>query len=188
FRFARRLQSVARPSIFSELSVNDRPTFGAATAKSAAFPVADDSGVMGDLWLTRHADLTFSDSDIRLVERVATQCAIALRQARLYRDGQSQLHELKRLNQLTDDFIHTVSHDLRKPLTNMKMAMQMLRVSLDSELSGREVASETEAEQGRIARYFKILDDECEREIGIINDLLDLQQMYERVGSTDSEV
>ncbi|MEO1133908.1 MAG: FHA domain-containing protein, partial [Cyanobacteria bacterium J06639_1] len=146
-----------------------------------AFPIADDSGVMGDLWLTRHADLTFSDRDIRLVERVATQCAIAMRQARLFRDGQTQLKELQRLNQLADNFISTVSHELRTPLTNMKMAMQMLRVSLGKELSLPREMHDPKTERGRIAQYFQILDEECEREIDIINDLLDLQQMYEQV-------
>ncbi len=73
-----------------------------------------------------------------------------------------QMRELQRLNQLKDDFLSTVSHELRTPVTNMKMAIHMLQVA-------------TQPEQRE--RYMKILEEECTREISLVNDLLDLQRL-----------
>jgi signal transduction histidine kinase len=37
-----------------------------------------------------------------------------------------QKKELATLNRLQDDFLRTISHELRTPVTNMTMAMPML--------------------------------------------------------------
>jgi GAF domain-containing protein len=56
-------------------------------------PIIDDQELIGDLWLFRHAEEGFDEFEIRLVEQVANQCAIAIRQARLYRVAQTQVQE-----------------------------------------------------------------------------------------------
>jgi signal transduction histidine kinase/pSer/pThr/pTyr-binding forkhead associated (FHA) protein len=142
-----------------------------------ACPIVDESGVLGDLWLVRQKEAAFEEQDIRLVEQVANQCAIALRQARLYQAVQNQVQELERLNRLKDDFLSTVSHELRTPISNMRMALQMLALSLESKLSLSVELAKPKSQQDRAARYFAILQEECEREIRLINDLLDLQRL-----------
>ena len=127
-----------------------------------ACPMVDDQGVIGDLWLFRPAGATFTSQEIRLVQQVANQCAIAIRQARLYQAAQAQVAALEELNQLKDDFLSTVSHELRTPMSNMKMAIHMLRTVTAPE---------------KQARYLDILQAECYREIELINDLLDLQRL-----------
>ena len=136
-----------------------------------ACPIFDDQGLLGDLWLFKPADLVFSEPEIRLVQQVATQCAIALRQSRLYQAAQAQVLELERLNQLKDDFLSTVSHELRTPVASITMTTQLLVQSLEkAELLG----SETHA---TINRYLKTLTEEGQREISLINDLLDLTRI-----------
>jgi signal transduction histidine kinase len=125
-------------------------------------PILDDQGVIGDLWLIHHKFYAFTEQDIRLAQQVANQCAIAIRQARLYKKSQAQVKELERLNQLKDDFLSTVSHELRTPLSNIKMATHMLRTAPTPE---------------KQARYMAILEAECNRETELINDLLDLQRL-----------
>jgi len=127
-----------------------------------ACPMVDDQGVMGDLWLFRQSEDAFTSQEIRLVQQVANQCAIAIRQARLYQAAQAQVAALEELNQLKDDFLSTVSHELRTPMSNMKMAIHMLK---------------TVSTPDRQARYLNILQAECSREIELINDLLDLQRL-----------
>lgn len=127
-----------------------------------ACPILDDQGVIGDLWLIHHRHYAFNEQDIRLVQQVANQCAIALRQAKLYEKSQAQVKELERLNQLKDDFLSTVSHELRTPLANIKMAIHMLKSAPTSE---------------KRDRYMAILESECSRETELINDLLDLQKL-----------
>ncbi len=142
-----------------------------------ACPILDDRGVLGDLWLINGRDHGFKDIEIRLVQQVANQCAIAIRQARLYQAAQSQVEELERLNTLKDDFLSTVSHELRTPVTSMKVALQLLGVTLNQEFDLSADQGKPKAEQSRISRYFYILQEECEREISLINDLLDLQRL-----------
>lgn len=133
-------------------------------------PLVDDRGVLGDMWLFKPRTEYFSDLEIRLVQQVANQCAIAIRQARLYQATQAQVEELEKLNRLKDDFLSTVSHELRTPMSSIKMATQMLEIVLKQ-------AGVLEAESTKVAKYFKILHEECQRETNLINDLLDLSRL-----------
>ena len=137
-----------------------------------ACPIMNDEGVLGDLWLINHKDYAFNDLEIRLVQQVANQCAIAIRQARLYQAATAQVEELEKLNRLKDDFLSTVSHELRTPVTNMKMAIHMLQIA--PALEQRE-------------RYLKVLRAECDRELELINNLLDLQQLQAMAYISDLE-
>ena len=134
-----------------------------------ACPIVDDQGVLGDLWLFKPSPEVFQELEIRLAQQVANQCAIAIRQARLYQTAQTQVQELQRLHALKDDFLSTVSHELRTPVTNMRMAIQMLEISLKQQPPSGNIDKNT--------RYLKILRDECDREANLINDLLDLQRL-----------
>ncbi|MCC5657138.1 response regulator [Nostoc sp. XA010] len=66
------------------------------------------------------------------------------------------------INQLKTDFLNLVSHELRSPLSNIKLMIQMIQLSPVTE----------EAE-----RYLQLMEGECDRELGLINDLLDLQRL-----------
>ena len=133
-------------------------------------PLTDNQGVLGDMWLFRRCDQCFNELEIRLVQQVANQCAIALRQSRLYQEIQAQVHNLEQLNYLKDDFLSSVSHELRTPMANIKMATQMLEILFKQTGVVHHASS-------RIAQYFKVLQDECQREINLINDLLDLSRV-----------
>jgi PAS domain S-box-containing protein len=140
-------------------------------------PVTDNQGILGDLLLFDQRERVFTPLEIRLVKQVANQCAIAIRQARLYQAVQTQVKELERLNHLKDDFLSTVSHELRSPVANMKMALQMLGVTIQAcgesdgnRLSDRDIRAKLEL-------YWQILNYECKRETDLINDLLDIQRL-----------
>jgi signal transduction histidine kinase len=164
-----------------------------------ACPMRDDQGVLGSLWLVHQSYYSFREQDIRLIEQVANQCAIALRQSRLFQEAQAQVQELERLNQLKDDFLSTVSHELRTPMASIKMAIQMLEINLRRlevltpmpELAAvgaavgaaldlpdaARIAAPPRAAAASVERYFSILKQECDREIGLITDLLDLTRL-----------
>jgi len=125
-----------------------------------------EQAVLGDLWLIHRKEYVFNEFEIRMVQQVANQCAIAIRQARLYQAAQAQVTELERLNQLKDQFLSTVSHELRTPIANVKMAIHMLK---------------TAPSQEKQTQYLSILESELAREEELINDLLDLQRLEESV-------
>ncbi len=133
-------------------------------------PLIDDQGVLGTFRLFKPPEEWFDSLEIRLVEQVANQCAIALRQARLYQAVQQQVKELERLHLLKDDFLSTVSHELRSPIANIKLAAQLLEVTL-------KPSGILENASSKAVSYFNILQDECHREIHLINDLLDLTRL-----------
>ncbi|MBD2104344.1 CHASE4 domain-containing protein [Leptolyngbya sp. FACHB-261] len=82
--------------------------------------------------------------------------------AQLHQQSQKQVQELQQLSLLKDDFLSTVSHELRTPLTNIRMAIRMLQLS------------ETQEQR---SRYLAVLQAECNREVDLVNDLLDLQRL-----------
>ncbi|HEY9647735.1 MAG TPA: response regulator, partial [Chroococcidiopsis sp.] len=104
-------------------------------------------------------------------QRLAAQSAAAIARA-----GQLELekHELQRLSQLKDDFLNTISHELRTPLANIKMAAHMLGIVLD-QLGVLDGDRNTRSES--LTRYMQILNDQCNQELSLVNDLLDLQKI-----------
>jgi PAS domain S-box-containing protein len=76
---------------------------------------------------------------------------------------------------LKESFLNTMSHELRTPISTMKLAIQMLTVALSRE--GVFIADPDHPTSNKIAYYLQILSDECDREIGLISDLLDLQKL-----------
>lgn len=84
-------------------------------------------------------------------------------QAQLYERTCQQIDQLQLLNQLKDEFMSSMSHELRTPLTAMSLAIRMLRQpTLPSD---------------RRQKYLEILEQECNKEIELINDLLSLQRL-----------
>jgi signal transduction histidine kinase len=169
-RYAELYHQLLEGDYFQFCSIQPHPDRGRVTM--LACPICDDEGVIGDLWLVNPAEYVFSEMEIRLVQQTANQCAIALRQARLYQASQHQVQELERLHQLKDEFLSTVSHELRTPMTNLKMGIRMLELSLESLI--HQVSPDA---YGRLQQYVSVLRGECERETSLINDLLDLQRL-----------
>jgi PAS domain S-box-containing protein len=87
--------------------------------------------------------------------------------------------EIQSLHRLKEEFLSTVSHELRTPLTNMKMAIQMLNIALkfQDDVSVSTDTTKKSPEWVKASRYFQILNNECDREINLINNFLDLQKL-----------
>lgn len=94
------------------------------------------------------------------------------------------IDELENLEQLKDDFLSTVSHELRSPITNIKIATQMLKILLQQDENTGSGATQSLSEmqhlttfRSKVNHYLLILEQECDREISLLNNLLDLQQL-----------
>lgn len=114
---------------------------------------------------------------LELQERVTNQSAIALRQEALYLHPPSPVDSSQQIEQLKDIFLSTVSHELRTPISTIKMAVQMLTLALSREGLLSSQPGKAPLNSNKIAHYLKILNDECNREIELITDLLDLQRL-----------
>lgn len=132
-------------------------------ADSAA-PIRDDMGnVTGAVMVFRDA-----------TERQSPQePSFSMLRAQLL---EQQMQELQRLAQLKDDFLSTVSHELRSPLANIKMSIHLLEINLDRQrLSSSEL--ETDSQSQRVKQYLSVLREECDQELNLVNNLLDLQRL-----------
>ncbi|WP_295621083.1 HAMP domain-containing sensor histidine kinase [Chamaesiphon sp. GL140_3_metabinner_50] len=91
-----------------------------------------------------------------------------------------RLGKLESICQHKDDYINSIAHDLRAPLMNIKMAMKMLRTSLetDPEISHLLLGHRSE-------KYLDILEQECDREVESIDRILDLQRLEFVSGERD---
>jgi signal transduction histidine kinase len=120
-----------------------------------------------------------------LTEFIATQPTVVSAAPLSYlAESIERVDELELICQKKDDFINNITHDLRAPLMNIKMAMRMLRISMrtDTELSNLLAGHPAE-------RYLAVLEQECDREVELINNILDLQRLetalLHKKGSTD---
>ena len=147
-------------------------------------PIVDDHGsLLGDIIMVRTCDAVFTDDEIHFVQQVADQCAIAIRQSHLYQAAQNQVEELERLNQLKDDFLSTISHELRTPMSNIQMGIDALDrhlKQLHQSLASSPLNSNTEASLAQwhvIHQCIQILQTESQRESELIEDLLNLSRL-----------
>ncbi|MCC5666566.1 GAF domain-containing protein [Nostoc sp. CHAB 5784] len=151
-------------------------------------PLESQGKILGFLVLQQAVTRSWQAAELNLVQMVCAQVSNAIIQSQTLRqvqtlvdertaklqsslELQAKLHErtrqyveqLQKLNELKDEFLSNMSDRLRYPLTNMLMSIRNLR------LPG--IAPE------RQVRYMDILEQECTKEINLINDLLTLQKL-----------
>lgn len=118
----------------------------------------DCDGVVVLLNHRRSASLALEEP---LAVNVASLVALALHQHHLHHQSQQCHEQLRYLNYLKEDFLSTLNHELRTPLTSMMLAIRMLR--------------RPDLTPERQAMYLDILEQQCNRETTLVNDLLMLQ-------------
>ena len=119
-------------------------------------------GILGNLWLLRPPEEIFKDFEVRLVQQIASQCAIAIRQARLFKASQTQVEELEKLNRLKDDFLKSVSHELRTPISSIQLSIQTLDKLFETETNIKKspkLAKVIDIFHHASQRYNKLIDD-----------------------------
>ena len=131
-----------------------------------ACPIFDDRGIIGNLWGLRPPDQVFSTLEIQLMQQMAAQCAIAIRQARLYEASNQQIIELAKLNQLKDDFLKTISHELKAPVSSIQLAAETMEILINNKQSLNKSAT--------FKRVINIFRNSCTRQKQLVDDLLTL--------------
>lgn len=158
------------------------PLFGRANSHDRS------NRILGFLILQHHQPHLWTEAEIELATWVSTQISTATLnhqalqqvrdlveertaqlkwsldvQAKLSEKMRQQIDQLQHLNQLKDEFLDTIQHELKTPLATMKMAIRMLRQpGLPPE---------------RQEKYLDILEQEWQREDHLIQDLLALQKL-----------
>jgi len=104
----------------------------------------------------------FGPEELAIAEELARRCALALDNARLYRQEQEALA-------LRDQFVAIASHELRTPVTGAKGFLELLE---------RQLARDT-PDAARIARYLAQVQGSIGRMEGLVADLLDVSRIQQ---------
>jgi len=130
--------ALMRPNVIVVPLTAHRRTFGALT-----FVYADSAR-------------TYSDVDFRFAHDMAYRAALAVENARAYRQVQAA-------NRAKDEFLATLSHELRTPLNAVLGWARMLR--------GGAVSQE------KMARAFEVVERNALAQLDLVEDLLDLSRV-----------
>jgi signal transduction histidine kinase len=108
---------------FSSLGIND----------AIVAPVGCEDGPPGILTIAnRIGDLTtFGNEDLHVLEALAKHIGVTIRNSRLTLRLEEALEREAETNQLKEDFLATISHELRSPLTSMHGYVKTMRAAGD---------------------------------------------------------
>ncbi|MBI2772934.1 MAG: GAF domain-containing protein [Chloroflexi bacterium] len=117
------------------------------------------------LSLSRALPRAFSEVDLRLAQTVGGLIAQVIENERLFAEA-SEAKVLRDLDQLKDEFLAAVSHDLRTPLTVISGSLELLaRQTGEAQPGAQRLISQAERHVQRLQRN--------------VEDLLDLAQLQE---------
>ena len=121
-----------------------RPIYVPDTAKEPRFlaqgfeipsllvaPLFTKNSIVGVLSVDGAYPHAFSQTDVYLVQAVATYLASAIENARLYRALKKQHEELQLLERKRSEIMENISHELRTPLTIVKGHLEILLEDLN---------------------------------------------------------
>lgn len=125
-------------------------------------PLRARDRVLGALTLaTAESGRVYGPGDLAQAEELAARCALALDNARLYRD-------LQATQRLREEFVAAVAHDLNNPLTVLKGHLQLLQRSL-----GRDPAPAPEHLRARL----EVMEATVGRLGSLLHQLLDVARV-----------
>jgi signal transduction histidine kinase/DNA-binding NarL/FixJ family response regulator len=125
-------------------------------------PLSADGRVLGSLSLLRNAERSgFSAEEAEMLDELALRSALALDNARLHRELQVAIR-------LRDEVLASTSHDLRSPLSGIKLQGVRLR----RQLLADPAAVDAELHE-RVALGLDEIDATITRSLGLLQELLD---------------
>jgi len=130
-----------------------------------AVPLLREDRVLGALLVARKTPGEFPPGTVELLGTFAAQSALAIHNARLFREIEEKGRELAQANQHKSEFLANMSHELRTPLN---------AVIGFSEVLGEEMFGELNEKQ---AEYVDDIHTSGRHLLSLINDILDLAKV-----------
>jgi len=130
-----------------------------------AIPLLREDHLIGGLTINKKTPGDFSLAVIDLLKTLANQSALAIENARLFREVADKSRLLEAANQHKSEFVANMSHELRTPLNAILGFSEVLTQRMFGELNEKQ------------AEYVTDISDSGRHLLSLINDILDLSKI-----------
>jgi signal transduction histidine kinase len=162
-REATQVADIAAPGAYQS---HIRDTLLAAGYRALlSVPLLREGQVFGSLSLNRHAPGEFPPEAVEVLKTFATQSALAIQNARLFREIADKSRQLEVASQHKSEFLANMSHELRTPLNAIIGFSEVLNERMFGELNDKQ------------AEYLRDIHASGTHLLSLINDILDLSKV-----------
>src|SRR5215468_906421 len=130
-----------------------------------AVPLIREDHLIGALTMNRKTPGEFAPETMDLLQTFATQSALAIQNARLFREIEQKSRELEAASQHKSEFLANMSHELRTPLNAIIGFSEVLE----------EEAGDLDG--GRLVPDLQKIAVAAKHQLSLINDILDLSKV-----------
>ena len=130
-----------------------------------AVPMLHESGIVGALVVHRRTPGDFPEETCDLLETFASQSALAIIHARLFRELESKTAELEVASRHKSEFLASMSHELRTPLNAVIGFSEVLLERMFGELNDRQ------------EDYLRDIWSSGKHLLALLNEILDLSKI-----------
>ena len=130
-----------------------------------AVPMLRDARLIGCLVVSRNRAGEFPADTIDLLRTFATQSALAIQNARLFREIEVKSRELAAVSQHKSEFLASMSHELRTPLNSIIGFSEVMLERMVGDLTGKQ------------EEYLNDILTSGRHLLSLINDILDLAKI-----------
>jgi two-component system, NtrC family, sensor kinase len=128
-------------------------------------PILRDQQIMGGLAVWRRRVGEFEPEVVNLLQTFATQSALAIQNARLFREIEEKSRQIEAANRHKSEFLANMSHELRTPLNAIIGFSEVLQERLFGELNEKQ------------AEYTDDILTSGRHLLSLINEILDLSKV-----------
>ena len=161
-------QPIQIPDIAAEGAYESRirgAMLEAGTRSVLAIPLLHEEQLVGGLVVTRRAPGAFTPEVVDLLRTFATQSALAMQNARLFRELADKSRQLEVASQHKSEFLANMSHELRTPLNAVIGFSEVLSERMFGDLNEKQ------------DEYAKDIHASGQHLLSLINDILDLSKI-----------